>query len=187
MIRINLLSPERIKKEEPKEIIALAVMIMVVFIAVGIVKYVILLGSYSSLEGRISKTQTELNKYEGIVKQVEALQSTKTVLETKKNIINNLMAGRLVYPRMMEDFLQVLPPNVWFTSLRTNLQPDLSMKLDLTAQSLDVYSIADLITALASNPNFTNPELGPISTATGDPKKQVSSFTLSFSYKRQQP
>lgn len=187
MIRINLLSPENIKKEEPKEIIALAVVVMVLFVSAGIIQYVMKLGAYAALEGKISKTQTELNKYESIVKQVEALQATKNVLETKKNVINNLMAGRLIYPRMMEELLQLLPSNIWFTNLDTQLSPDLSMKLTVTAQSLDVYSIADLITSLSSSGNFANVEIGSISTSLSDPKRPVSNFTLAFTYKRQLP
>ncbi|MFH1368254.1 MAG: PilN domain-containing protein [Elusimicrobiota bacterium] len=186
MIRINLLSPENIKKEEPKEIIVLAVIIMCIFVLIGLFKYFALLGAYSGLQTDINNAQKNLSKYEDIVKQVETLQATKAVLETKKNVINTLMEKRLVYPKMMEDLLQLLPTNVWFTSLNTTIQPDLSMRLDLQAQSLDVYSIADMITALSASGYFSNVEIGAISTS-GDAKKPVSTFTINFNYKRQQP
>jgi Tfp pilus assembly protein PilN len=182
MIRINLLAPENIKKEEPKEIIALAVMIVLLFCAVGIFNYILKIGEYKSLESKINRTERELGKYEGIVKQVETLQSTKAVLETKKNVISSLMAGRLTYPIFMEQFLQLLPQNVWLKSMGTTSIPD-GMKVSITAESLDVYSIADLVTALSSNTDFSGVELGAINTS-ADPKMPTSTFTINFIYKR---
>jgi len=183
MIKINLLAPESIKKEEPKEIIALAVTIMVVFCAVGIFNYLIKVRDFASLESQINQTQNELNKYESIVSQVDALQATKAVLETKKNVINNLMAGRLTYPVFMEELLQLLPQNVWLKSMNTATNSDGTMKVDITADALDVYSIADLITALSSNSDFDKVDTGPITTSP-DPKMPTSSFTMNFIYKR---
>lgn len=182
MIRINLLAPENIKKEEPKEIIALAVMVVLLFCAVGIVNYVMKISEYARLESKITMTERELNKYESIVKQVETLQATKAVLETKKTVISNLMAGRLTYPVFMEQLLQLMPQNVWLKTMNTVTQGE-GMRVDITAEALDVYSIADLVTALSSNPDFSNVELGAINT-TADPKMPTSNFTMTFQYKR---
>jgi Tfp pilus assembly protein PilN len=183
MIKINLLATESIKKEEPKEIIALAVIVMVVFCAVGIVNYLIKVSDFANLETKINQAQNELKKYESIVSQVDALQATKAVLETKKNVINNLMAGSLTYPVFMEELLRTLPQNVWLKTMNTLTNSDGTMKVDITADALDVYSVADLITALSSNRDFDKVDLGPITTS-ADPKMPTSSFTMNFIYKR---
>ena len=183
MIRINLLAPESIKKEERKEIFALACAVVVVICLIGAAKYVMLFGSYKKLSGRINRTQAELNKYESIVKQVEALQATKSVLVTKKNVISTLMAGRLIYPVYMEKIMEVLPQNVWFKSMNTQMDADGIMTITLSAEALDNYAIADFITGLSSCPDFSEVELGPIATSNSQ-KMQTSVFNLTFKYKK---
>lgn len=183
MIRINLLPAESIKKEERKEIFALALLVVSVMFLTGTVKYVLKQSAYHQLESKISRAESELTKYESLVRQVEMLQSTKSVLEAKKNVISSLMAWRLGYPIFMRQLLQLMPVNVWFASMSTQQRGD-GMAVSLTAMAIDNYSIADFITALSANANFSNVELGTISSS-GD-KVQTSSFKLDFIYQRKQ-
>jgi Tfp pilus assembly protein PilN len=180
-IRINLLSPESIKKEERNEILLLGYAALVIVCVFCAANYAMKLSRFQKLETRLTAAQQELGKYEGIVKQVETLQATKKVLETKKNVINTLMAGRLLYPRFMEDLLSVLPSNIWFRTLTTALAADGKMGIVLDSDSLDNYSIADFVTALAANADFSNVELGTITTATTN-RQQTSAFRLTFNY-----
>ncbi len=180
MIKINLLPSESIKKEERKEIFALACVIVVICVGLGGVHYTMKLASYAKLKQRSEKTQQELGKYENIVKQVEALQATKNVLESKKTVINTLMTRRLVYARFMEAIVDMLPGNVWFKSLTTKYDGIDKLACSLSAEASDNYAIADTITAMAASPAFSGVELGAINSHSGP--KQSSSFTLTFSY-----
>ncbi|HBU69173.1 MAG TPA: hypothetical protein DEE98_02195 [Elusimicrobia bacterium] len=186
MIKINLLPPESIKKEERKEIFILAYGVLAIFVLIGLVKYGFKLSFYNSIQTRTAAAEQELGKYESIVKQVDALQATKTGLETKKNVISSLMADRLVYPVFMQKVMELLPSNVWFKSLSTNMSPGGLINVTLEADALDNYGIADLITALSTDGNFSGVELGPINTNTSA-KTQTSSFRLTFSYKAIKP
>jgi len=182
MIKVTLLPSELIRKEERKEIFVIACIAVAVLFGLGMLRYTIKVAYYRNLQVRIGNTQQELNKYESIVRQVEALQATKTVLETKKNVINSLMAWRLTYPVFMEDMLQLLPANIWFTALTTQSQPEGRMTVSLNALALDNYSIADLITSFSSNPSYSNVEVGAITT--GGDKTVTSSFKLDFAYQK---
>lgn len=184
MIRINLLASEAIKKEEKKELVALAYFLTAIVILTGLVKYGLKFNAYRLVENEIKLVDFELKKYESIVKQVEALQATKKVLETKKNVIDSLMIVRLVYPKFMEELIVSTPDNIWFKSLTTKLDAGTQISIKLGAEALDNYSIADFITTLSSNPNFLDVELGPISTIEKD-KSETSSFDISFNYKRE--
>jgi len=180
MIKISLLPPEFIKKEDRKEILALAFLLVLICAGIGAVRYTVKLASYSKLKQHTEKTQQELNKYENIVKQVETLQTTKNILESKKNVINVLMTRRLLYPHFMEDLVNVLPANVWFKTLSTKYDGTDKLSCVLSAEALDNFAIADTITALSSASFFSGVEMGAINTQSG--QKQSSTFTLNFSY-----
>src|SRR3989339_1010887 len=182
MIKVTLLPSELIRKEERREIFVIACIAVAILFGLGMLRYTMKIAYYRNLQVRIGNTQQELNRYESIVRQVEALQATKAVLETKKNVISSLMAWRVIYPVFMEEILQLLPANIWFASLTTQSQAEGRMTATLNALALDNYSIADLITSLSSNLNFSNVEVGAITT--GGDKNPSSSFKLDFVYQK---
>jgi Tfp pilus assembly protein PilN len=185
MIKINLLAPDSIKKEERTEILLLAYLVIVIAVICGIANYGMKFASLKKVEFRLERTQKELGKYENIVQQVEALKTTKKILETKKNVINTLMASSLIYPHFMEDLLNILPRNIWFKTLNTTLDANGRISVNLTADALDNYSIADFISALMTTNGFANPVLGTINISKAD-KTQTSAFQVTFSYQKQQ-
>ena len=183
MIRINLLAPEMIKKEERNELIILGYAALIIAVLIGAFDYTLKFRSYQKLEYRVSQSERELVKYESILKQVEALQSTTNTLETKKNIISTLMQGRLTYLYFMEDILEMLPSNLWFRNVTTQLAPDGKIVVTMDAEALDNYAIADFVSSLSGNPSFANVELGALTTA-AVAKTTTSIFHLKFDYKK---
>lgn len=183
MIKINLLSPELIKKEERNELIILAYAVIVLATIIAGADLFAKYRSFVKLQSRVSQSERELAKYESIQKQVEALQATRTALETKKNIISSLMASRLVYVHFMEDMLEIMPNNLWFRNITSNLGPDLAIAVTMDAEALDNYAIADFFTALTQNENYTNAELGSITTPQGV-KVPSSAFQVKYLYAR---
>jgi Tfp pilus assembly protein PilN len=183
MIRINLLAPDSIKKEERNDILALGYLFIILLTIAAGANYVVKLRSYQMVQTRLSDIQKELGRYESIVRQVDALQATKKILEMKKNVINALLSSGLIYPRFMEDLLQLLPSGVSFKTLTTRLATDCKMTVTLTAEAVDNYSIADFMSALGGNADFTNVELGPVMTI-GGAKSPSSNFNLTFCYQK---
>ena len=182
MIKINLLPSNMIRREERKEIFVFAC-IFVGFVAViGGVHYALKFSAYNTVQRRTEIIKQELNNYESIVKQVETLQTTKRGLETRMNVISTLMTRRLIYPQFMETLVKALPGNVWFKSLSTKYDGIEKIVCALSAECSDNYALADLITALASNPKFSGVEVGPISTNASGPR-QTSVFSLNFIFK----
>lgn len=181
MIRINLLAPEFVKKEERTEFLVLGYLVLVALVVVGAVRFTLRLQKYQTLEGRIAKSQNELRRFETIAKQVDTLQAQKKVLETKKSIISSLMASRLVYPVYMERLLAMMPANLWLKAMNTQLQPDGKMAINIDAEALDNYAIADFVSALSAAPECSSVELGAIASATNG-KSTTSAFRISFQY-----
>jgi Tfp pilus assembly protein PilN len=183
MIRINLLSPASIKKEERQEIMVLAYLLLFLLIIAGVTRLLFAYTAYISVQSKTAEIQLQLNKYEVIVKQVEALQATKSVLENKKNIIDTLMNFRLIYPYFFEDLVSTLTDNVWFKNIDTKLDPSGMLQVTIDADALNNYAIADFVTALSSNDKFSKVELGSITTSVIE-KSTVSSFRVTFNHKR---
>jgi len=183
MIKINLLATDLIKKEERYELVVLAYALLFIGIVTAGLNIWSKYNANNKLEYRVSQSERELIKYESILKQVETLQSTTNILETKKSIIGALMKSRLTYVYFMEDMLALLPNNLWFKSLTTRLGVDGTISANLDADALDNYAIADVVSALSSDVNFSGTELGAITT-TSNAKNQISSFKLKFSYKK---
>lgn len=183
MIRINLLAPENIKKEERNDILLLGYLCLVILTLAAGTNYAIKLRSYHTVQARLGDIQKELGKYESIVRQVDTLQATKKILETKRNVINALLSSGLIYPRFMEDLLQLLPSGISFKTLTTRLAADGKMTVTLTAEAIDNYSIADFMSALGTNADFSSVELGPVIT-TGGTKSPSSNFNLNFGYQK---
>ena len=184
MIKINILSSSLIKKEERKELLIIAYVIAGLVVFVCLFNYGLKFYSYKKLAVKIESSQKELTKYEGIVRQVEALQTTKAVLETKKNLINTLSSTALMYPVFMNKLLSVLPDNIWFSSMDTKSTTDTDMNVNIEAEALDNFSIADFLSVLTTNQSFSNPELGAINTNASN-KILTYSFKIKFDYKKE--
>jgi Tfp pilus assembly protein PilN len=183
MIKINLIHPDAIKKVERSEFLTLGYGIIAVVFTIAAVRYASQFANYRKIESRIASVDRELAKHQNIIAQVDSLQATKSVMEMKKKVISSLMASRLVYPQFMEEITGLLPVNIWFRSLATQSQPDGKLSVVLDAESLDNFSIADFITSLSGNPDFSNVELGAINTVTTN-KVTSSAFRLNFIHQK---
>jgi Tfp pilus assembly protein PilN len=181
MIKINLLAPEAIAKEERSEFLLIGWVIVILAVLAGTANYTAKFLALKKLQARVTVANQELVRYEDIVKQVEALEATKKVLETKKNVMNALMTTRLFYPRFMEDLMMILPRNVWLKTINTKIDPSTGkMAITMTADALDNFSIADFVSELIADGDYTDVELGPISAQGG--KVPSSAFQLTFNY-----
>lgn len=178
MIRINLLAPEFVKKEERTEFLVLGYLLIAALVIAGGANFFMGMQKSKALEARIARSQAELGRFETIVKQVDELQAKKHILETKKGIISSLMATRLVYPVYMEKLLAMIPSSLWLKTMNTQLLPDGNIAVSVTAEALDNYAIADFVSALSQNGEIAAVELGTIAAGQGG----TSSFSISFQF-----
>lgn len=111
----------------------------------------------------ITIQKDKLERFKPIVAQVEALEQAKSQLEQRKNVIQTLESERLRYPYFMEDFIKLLPNNVWLTNMTTTIPTDnqsISVSLDVVA--LDHYAVADMVSNLETSQIFSDIDVGPI-------------------------
>jgi type IV pilus assembly protein PilN len=188
MIRINLLPPEIHIAEVRKQMSALG------GIAGGLV-VVLLLAFWGSralkannLEGELKKANEELAKYQAIVDKVNQLEQTRNQLKARRDVIQTLLKGRLLFPKFFEDFMRLLPDEIWISNLSSSPDPKQAgaMTVSVSAQSTSNFAIADWLTNLQASPYVSEVNLGTISAdEAAEGRAPVLSFTLRFRYFRE--
>ena len=188
MIRINLLpsefetSPTTINPAVP---IGAAAILPLFFL---VPFHLSQMATRKHLQTESASLKSELDRYQPILAQVEALEAAKTQLTNRKNVIQQLESERLRYPQFMDDFVKLLPSNLWLTSLTTLGQPGgngLQVTMDVTA--LDNYAVADLISNLETSQIFSNVEMGALNSSAQPNGGQTITFHVTASYKRMSP
>jgi Tfp pilus assembly protein PilN len=187
MIRINLLPREIYVEDAKRQIktIAVSVLSAVALLMIGI--YLIQFNAKRKADAENIELNTELRKYQAIVEQVEELSRTRDLLRARRDVIRQLLVGRLIYPKFFEDFMALLPSEVWLNSVDTTLDPQGVMAVNVTATSLSNFAIADWLTNLQSSPLCSSVVLGTITSQDqGEDKQPLLSFTLTFRYLRKE-
>jgi Tfp pilus assembly protein PilN len=182
MIRINLLPAEL--ESAPTQIspaIPLAVAVAIP-VALSTVFHFVQVGNQKKLQTEKESLTKELDRYQPVIREVERLEAMKVQLQNRKTVIQQLESERLRYPQFMDDFLKMLPGNLWLSNLNTVIDgAQLKVNIDVTA--LDNYAIADLIANLEGSQIFTDVDLGAISTAQSQ-TGQTMTFHLSTNYRK---
>jgi len=188
MIRINLLPLETLQVSErklnPSYVIGGVASFLVVFLLpISWVQ----ISRRKHLNEEVTSVQSELERYKPIVAQVEQLEQAKKQLEQRKSVIQTLQSERLRYPYFMEDFLKLLPNNVWLTSLTTTLPPDnASITVGMDVIALDHYAVADMVSNLETSQIFSDVDVGAI-TLSQNGLNQSIAFHISTLYRKAAP
>lgn len=189
MIRVNLLPDDLEIQQAPiNPALPLAACAIVPFLLI-VPLHLKMKSTDKSLQEDITAKRQKLNSLQSIIKQVQELESAKTQLSNRKGVIKQLEDERLRYPQFMDDFVKLLPGNLWLTSLSTIQQPSGNiMNVTMDVVALDNYAIADLISNFENSQTFTDVDLGPITaSANSQTGGQSMTFRVSATYKRVEP
>lgn len=206
MIRINLIPPEILAAQEKKLRIlqgsAAAAVLALIVAGVSMVRWT----QEHRLTLRREEVKAELNKVTEKVKQVENFEKVLAAVQSRLDVIHNLLKGRLLNPYFMEDFARTLVGGVWITNMAT-APAGQGLKLTIQAKAMEKDQIANWLRTLESygntvdsaapapppkpgampapKPNrFDNIELLGITAATED-GEQVHSFSVTMTYQNQ--
>ncbi len=186
MIRINLLPADFAVPQSPiNPTLPLGVCALLP-ILVAIPLHLKMQSTQKQLKTEISEKQQKLDSLQAIIRQVQELENARTQLNNRKGVIKQLEDERLRYPRFLDDFVKLIPGNLWLTGISTVQQPQgaaLNVSMDVTA--LDNYAVADLISNLENSQVFTDVDMGPLSaSANSTTGGQTISFRVTATYKK---
>ncbi len=152
MIRINLL-PFRStrKKENIRRQLSIFVLSLILAVVAIFGVNLFLSSQIDDLGRRIATTQTELEKYEKINKEIEEIKKKLDNLNKKLAIIRELEANRYEPVRLMDTLSQVIiEKRMWYTSL--DMKADL---VNISGIAMDDKTVADFMLRLESSGLFS--------------------------------
>lgn len=180
MIKINLIPPVYIENEKKKRMFHVTMLggggIFLILAALGLV----LLLKSRSLAKEVRNLETEIAKYSDVTSQMQALESEKSQIQAKINLVGKLLAGRYYYPKILESIATNLPSQIWFSSLSAQ-SADNAIQTQIQASAANLKNVIDWIAGLESNKQITNVSLGTITNAL-EAGESVASFQITYLY-----
>ena len=172
MIRINLLpfraarKKENIRRQVSIFLLSLAFMLIILFYF-----NFSLSSKIGNLNTKIKETQTELDKYAKINKEIEEIKKKLDNLKKKMAVMDTLEANRFAPIRLMNTMTQVVvPKRMWFTNMQSKGQ-----KVSITGVALDNTTVADFMIRLENSGLFNEVDLKTLKQPKGK-KGQASRF-----------
>jgi type IV pilus assembly protein PilN len=176
MIRINLLpfraarKKENIRRQVSIFLLSLAFMLIILFYF-----NFSLSSKIGNLNTKIKETQTELDKYAKINKEIEEIKKKLDNLKKKMAVMDTLEANRFAPIRLMDTMTQVVvPKRMWFTNMQSKGE-----KVSITGVALDNTTVADFMIRLENSGLFNEVDLKTLKQPKG--KKGEASRFKTFS------
>lgn len=173
MITINLLPVREAKKKETerKQALVLGAVLAGTFLLIAVV-HITVTSRVAGVRGRIASTQTEIDKLQKVIGDVENFKKDKAEIERKLGVIRRLEANRGGPVHLLDELASRLPEKIWLTALHQQ-----AGVLTLEGLSIDNETIATYMTRLAQSPYLTNIELERSELQEGNAVK-LNQFTI---------
>lgn len=166
MAKINLLPwRQELRKQRQQEFIAILMGVVTVAVALVLAGHMALSRQVSYQEERNAYIQSEIQKLDGQIKEIDALQKRREELLSRMKVIQDLQGRRPVIVRIFDELVRVIPDGVYLTSLTR------------TGDTFQFVGIADgtnqvsaLMRNLDASPWFKSPSLSTVSADQAAPR-----------------
>lgn len=183
MIKINLIPPELLEKEERKKKILLAGSAgLALLAAIGLLSFQHW-NKVVSRQERLEALQREVQAIQTTVDQVQEIEKSIASIQSRLDVIQSLLKGRTLYPNFMEDLARHMTAGIWLTSLSTQQSGADGLKLTMSVTALSQNHIAEWLRTLEQSDRFTEVSLSGAISAQETAQATLYSFNLSASYK----
>jgi type IV pilus assembly protein PilN len=175
MIRINLLPFRAARKKENIRRQVSIFLLSIAFLLIVLFYYNWSLSNkIDDLNASIKKTQTELDKYDKINKEIAEIKKKLSNLKNKLAVMDTLEANRFEPTRLMDAMTQIIvPKRMWFTRLESKDQD-----LKINGIALDNKTVADFMVRLEQSGLFSDVDLNTLKQTTVQ-KSNLKSFQIS--------
>jgi Tfp pilus assembly protein PilN len=185
MIKVNLLPREIYAARAQQQLQGAGIVVGAVVVLALLAYYGSLFAQSKALTKELAEAQTELQKYERIDAEVKAFQQQESALSSRYSVIQQLLKGTLTYPKFFEDFMALLPPDIWVGRVSTTTDASYGLAISAEARALSAFAVADWLTNLQSSPLCSDVRLGAINVEDqGEGKSEIYSFTMTFNFRR---
>lgn len=170
MAKINLLPwRQELRKQRQQEFIAVLLGVVAVAVAIVLFGHMALSSQVSDQEERNQFIQSEINKLDGQIKEIDILQKRREELLSRMKVIQDLQGRRPVIVRIFDELVRVIPEGVYVTSLQRSGD---TFRLSGVAES--ATQVSTLMRNLDASPWFRSPLLSVVAATAGRPARNVS-------------
>ncbi len=163
MIKVNLVPSELLARAKQRQLMLQGAFVggLLLLVLTG-VSFYHWYGKHS-LEQQLAGDESELQRLDAIVKQVEELEKAASAVRARLNVIEDLLLGRSYYPVFMSEFARSVPAGVRVNSMSTASQAPGTIKLTINAVANSNEDIAAWVKTMEKNTKFATIELGSVS------------------------
>jgi len=173
MTMINLLPwRETLRKERQRQFASSALGAVILMVLIVLYVHVHINGLKETQEVRNKYLQTEIEKVDKKIKEIKTLETEKSQLLARMNVIQQLQRHRPQIVYLFSEFVRAVPEGVYFTQLS---QKDDVISIEGKAQSN--ARVSALMRNLDASPWLENPQLEVIQTVEEN-NQRVSKFKL---------
>src|SRR5262249_29674729 len=156
-----------------------------VLIVGGLILGILVGGGWWLLEKRkladrqetVAVKQTEAQRLEAIIKEVEEYQKRKDSLQKRIDLINNLKQSQKGPVRIMDQISKDLPDLVWLDHLGMS-----GGVISIDGRGLNPNAIANFVENIKGDPFFEEPDLTSVTGVAVSAGTPVYSFNMSFKF-----
>lgn len=162
MIKINLVPGEILSKDAQKQ---QTIQIAMVGGALGIlIVGVSALHYWKSvkLKKELEVAHEELKRLEEVVKKVQEAEAKALAVRQRLKVIDDLLKERALYPYFMTDLAATVPLGIWVKALKTDTNPNKSLKLSMTLEANTSEDIVLWYGNMEKNGKFSMMEMGAV-------------------------
>ncbi len=188
MIKINLIPPEFAIAQQKKEQTLILGTVGVAVASLMLLFWALKAAQAKSLESKIVQSEATLRSYQAIVDQIKEIEDKKAKLVAKRDVILNLNRSRLAYPIFFEDFLPLVPSDVWLTEIRFEKPTGNGGDYRLASKAVSNFAVATWLSNLQQSTHFSNIKLDRITYETNPADREgqaTLSFVVTFTYQHQ--
>jgi type IV pilus assembly protein PilN len=177
MIRINLL-PFRAarKKENVRRQVSIFLLSLVLVVIVAAWFNYLLSGKIETLDKQIADTKAQVDKYNKINKEIEAIKKKLNILNKKIDVIKSLDLTRKAPVELLDDMSKlVVEKRMWLTGLTEK-----SNTVSVVGIALDNPTIAEYMTRIESSQKYVDVKLKSISQNSSVKGLKLKNFDIRF-------
>jgi type IV pilus assembly protein PilN len=161
MARINLLPwRQQLRRERQRQFMLSMLMTTILSVILVYLIGLVFDRRIDHQESRNATLQSEINRLESRIAQIQRLEQTRERLLSRKRIIEELQASRALTVEVLDKLSKSIPVGVTLNSVRQQ-----GMKVDLSGWSQSNARVSAYLQSLEANDLFLEPELGVVRTA----------------------
>ena len=177
MIRINLLPVRAEKKKESiRQQISIGILIIILALSVMAYLQISLSREVEAVREELARTESEINKYRRLMKEVREFRKKKKVLERKIAIIEELERLKEGPLLLLDELSRIIPESAWLENLKQR-----DGNIEVKGIAADNETIAEFMRRLEASPHFERVEL-VVTRKVERAGYNLKSFGLTFSW-----